>query len=132
MFAKLFGRKNRQPEPRAGDDASTEQPLLNELQDLQQSLHTAPGVDPDHIPVLDDIIESGPAEPHPSLIALDQATSELTEQRAQAGGEQHLDQLVQELVNELMPGLEAELRRRLLELAPHYLHSKPESDSAPG
>ncbi len=135
MFERLFGRKSKSvntPNTKPDQSDHKEQPLLNELEDLQQALHASPSIDPNAIPILDDIIESGSGKEtkRELLEECEHNTSEAPSQsdEKKAAIEQQVDQLVQELVNELMPGLEAELRQRLLALAPQYLKTQPQED----
>ncbi|MBD2858169.1 hypothetical protein IB286_04045 [Spongiibacter sp. KMU-158] len=138
MLSKLFGRKHDQDSDKnfsaSRDNSATDKPLLNELEDLQQALHASPSINPESIPVLDDIIESGSGQ---KTSAADSSINEDTLDKGAVldftpetsnslneRNEEQLDQLIQELMNELMPTLEAQLKQKLIELVPRYLNSK--------
>ena len=83
-------------------------PLLSELEALKDSLDHQPDIDPQAIPVLDDIIEPSPHLRPPE-----------TAQRERPGNEEtghEREVFIQSLIDDMMPELEAALRRRLLEL----------------
>ena len=83
-------------------------PLLSELEALKDSLDHPSDIDPQAIPVLDDIIEPSPHLQPPETVQRQRPGSEET------GHEREV--FIQSLIDDMMPELEAALRRRLLEL----------------
>lgn len=81
-------------------------PLLSELEAIKASLDRHRDLDPAHIPVLDDIIEPSPRlHPTPSKPPQRPGTEE-------TGYEREI--FIQSLIDDMLPDIEAALRRRLL------------------
>lgn len=97
-------------------------PLLSELEALQGLLNDAPA---DAIPVLNDIIEPSPRQPLPREEQLSPPLSEDQPPAATTAewrDDDHSRELfLQELIDDLLPQIEAELRQRLLKLDRHVL-----------
>ncbi len=95
------------------DQPRKSRPLLDELQELQNVLGDAPSAA--DIPVLDDIIEPSPKQ------CEHQATGETTASpqvlhAGDADNDHSRDIFLQELIDDMLPDIEAELRRRLLKI----------------
>lgn len=83
-------------------------PLLSELEALKDSLDHPSDVDPQDIPVLSDIIEPSPHLQPPQ-----------TPQRERPGSEEtghEREVFIQSLIDDMLPEIEAALRRRLLDM----------------
>ncbi|GAA4083130.1 hypothetical protein [Zhongshania borealis] len=108
-------------------------PLLGELEALQAVLLDTNGIDPASIPLLEDIIEPAPRSDYASLendelrfsdagIAFQgapqpPATAEAYRQPTRADdGDYARELLIQDVIDSMMPNIEAELRKRLLSL----------------
>jgi hypothetical protein len=103
-------------------------PLLGELEALQAVLLDTAGIDPATIPLLDDIIESAPPQPRDtrseevrfSDAGIEYTTSpssklmDVTHQQSDDDFAREL--FIQDLIDSMMPGIESELRKRLLNL----------------
>ncbi|WP_373087048.1 hypothetical protein [Zhongshania sp.] len=108
--------------------AQDKAPLLGELEALQAVLLDTAGIDPATIPLLDDIIESAPPQPHGiqseetrfSDAGVEYTTSpssqlmDVTHQQSDDDFAREL--FIQDLIDSMMPGIESELRKRLLNL----------------
>ena len=79
-------------------------PLLSELETLKAVLQNKAGVDYDAIPVLSDVVAAPDTARRPPRPAVD---DEYDFRR---------ELFIQELVDSVMPNIEAELRKRLLQL----------------
>ena len=83
-------------------------PLLNELQSLKSVLSS----DTDDIPVLNDIIHPNPEPP-----AAHQPSTSTSSNWPSGSDDDHSREIfLQELIDDMLPDIEVELRRRLLKL----------------
>lgn len=100
--------------------------LLDELKALQATLHLERGVDPSRIPLLDDVIEEA-EDTDPEALGAALVDTPLEDDlapldaRPGAQGQRHVDDadreiFLQEVIDAMMPEIEAELRRRMLAL----------------
>ncbi len=113
--------------------AKDKAPLLGELEALQAVLLDTNGIDPASIPLLEDIIEIGPSaafhaknhdEPRFSDAGVEFQYAPQTvaqEPTPPASAHHHDDDyarelLIQDVIDSMMPSIEAELRKRLLSL----------------
>ena len=110
--------------------AKDKAPFLGELEALQAVLLDTAGIDPASIPLLDDIIEDGPvqyprnSEQHDEIRFGDdeeEANPRATAEYQLYNTPTHDDDFerelfIQDLIDTMMPGIEAELRKRLLNL----------------
>jgi hypothetical protein len=122
MLKFLFGKRTppaATPDELTANDEDAalslaeDKPLLSELEALQEALHTRPGVDTSTIPILDDIVTSS-ADREEEQVDIPPSESPPPERSVRADFEHEL--LIQEVIDELLPTLEARLRERLLKI----------------
>ena len=115
--------------------AKDKAPLLGELEALQAVLLNTAGIDPSSIPLLEDIIESGPSVQQNKLEYRDEnyvhdsepafnssSTTDYPRQNNLTYDDDFAHELfIQDLIDTMMPGIEAELRKRLLKLDKNIL-----------
>lgn len=87
-------------------------PLLDELQSLKTVLSDTG----DDIPVLNDIIHTPDNEPAEASDKAEQTASNTSDWLAGGDDDHSREIFLQELIDDMLPDIEAELRRRLLKL----------------
>ncbi|MGB1544440.1 hypothetical protein [Spongiibacter sp. UBA1325] len=87
-------------------------PLLDELQSLKTVLSDTG----DDIPVLNDIIHTPDTEPAEASDSAEQTASNSSDWLAGGDDDHSREIFLQELIDDMLPDIEAELRRRLLKL----------------
>lgn len=87
-------------------------PLLDELQSLKTVLSDTG----DDIPVLNDIIHTADPEPAEAPDNTEQTASNTSDWLAGDDDDHSREIFLQELIDDMLPDIEAELRRRLLKL----------------
>ena len=87
-------------------------PLLDELQSLKTVLSDTG----DDIPVLNDIIHNPDTEPAEASDNAEQTASNTSDWLAGGDDDHSREIFLQELIDDMLPDIEAELRRRLLKL----------------
>ena len=87
-------------------------PLLDELQSLKTVLSDTG----DDIPVLNDIIHTPDTEPAEASDSAEQTASNSSDWLADGDDDHSREIFLQELIDDMLPDIEAELRRRLLKL----------------
>ena len=96
--------------------------LLNELTALKASLHDNSGIDMSAIPVLNDIIDIQDDPEDINTYAAASNPVDNTGWRANSESDFDRELFLQEVIDSLMPEIEAELRRRLLALDEQILY----------
>lgn len=107
----------------AENDDKPDRKLISELDSLAELLEDSGDSNP--IPVLNKVIDDQRSQVIPTLDRVMEAASPQAPESEQE--DFTLDILIQEVIDEFMPEIEAELRKRLLNAAPDTLQALLES-----